>query len=224
MKRFISFISLISTFLFIFAEAPIGKTAKSMKKQGMVNIHDIAPSIKVSLMYARHDNFCNMILYEDLRQAYLHPKAAKALARAQERLKKLRPDLTLKIYDACRPMSIQQKMWDKVKHTKKYFYVSNPAHGGGMHNYGMAVDITICNANNDTIRMGTKIDAMTYLSHIDKERQLVNQHKISKLALANRRLLREVMEYAGFTPLRTEWWHFNYISRSTAKRYYKVIR
>lgn len=39
-------------------------------------------------------------------------------------------------------MSIQQKMWNVVKGTKNDIYVSNPAHGGGMHNYGMAVDIT----------------------------------------------------------------------------------
>ena len=32
------------------------------------------------------------------------------------------------------------------------------------------------------------------------------------------------MRYAGFKPLRTEWWHFNYVSRATAKKYYKVIK
>ena len=32
------------------------------------------------------------------------------------------------------------------------------------------------------------------------------------------------MAYAGFKPLRTEWWHFNYVSRAVAKKYYKVIK
>ena len=37
-------------------------------------------------------------------------------------------------------------------------------------------------------------------------------------------LLREVMRYAGFKALRTEWWHFNLVSRAVAKKYYKPIK
>ena len=63
-------------------------------------------------MYARADNFVGSVLYDDLRQAYLHPEAAAALVKAQKRLKQLHPELSLKIYDAARPMHIQQKMWN----------------------------------------------------------------------------------------------------------------
>lgn len=199
-------------------------TERSMERQGMVDVGTVDNTIKVSLMYSRADNFTGSVLYTDLGRAYLHPKAAKALARAQKELKRLRPDLSLKIYDAARPMSIQQKMWDKVKGTPKYFYVSNPARGGGLHNYGMAVDITLCRANGDTIPMGTKVDHMGKASHIDNEDALVTSGRISRKALDNRRLLRRVMRHAGFKPLRTEWWHFNFISRATAKKYYKVIK
>ena len=200
------------------------KTELSMERQGMVDIHTRDKTIPVSLMYSRADNFTGQVLYTDLTRAYLHPKAAAALAKAQRRLKQLRPDLSLKVYDAARPMSIQQRMWDKVKNTKKYFYVSNPARGGGLHNYGMAVDITLCDARGDTLDMGTKIDYMGPAAHIDREDALVKSGRISRRALENRRLLREVMRYAGFKPLRTEWWHFNLISRATAKKYYKVIK
>lgn len=200
------------------------KTELSMERQGMVDIHTKDKTIPVSLMYSRADNFTGHVLYTDLTRAYLHPKAATALAKAQARLKQLRPDLSLKVYDAARPMSIQQRMWDKVKDTPKYFYVSNPAHGGGLHNYGMAVDITLCDAKGDTLDMGTKIDYMGAAAHIDREEALVKAGRISRQAQKNRRLLREVMRYAGFKPLRTEWWHFNYISRAMAKKYYKVIR
>lgn len=201
-----------------------GRTALSMERQGMVDVTSVDGSIQVSLMYSRADNFTGSVLYDDLRRAYLHPKAAAALAKAQKELKRLRPDLSLKVYDAARPMSIQQKMWDKVKNTPKYFYVSNPARGGGLHNYGMAVDITLCRLNGDSIPMGTKIDHMGMAAHIDNEETLVKEGRISREALDNRRLLRRVMRHAGFTPLRTEWWHFNYISRATAKKYYKVIK
>ena len=154
----------------------------------------------------------------------MHPKAAKALVVAQQRLKQLRPELSLIIFDATRPMSIQQKMWDVVKNTPKYFYVSNPARGGGMHNYGMAVDISICRVGGDTIPMGATVDFMGDLSHIDKEDLLVKNKRITEEARANRKLLREVMAAGGFMPLRTEWWHFNLCSRQEAKRYYKVIK
>lgn len=202
----------------------LSATAQQLAKAGYVNIQDADPSIHVSLMYARADNFTGRVLYGDLREAYLHPKAATALVKAQCRLKQLRPDLSLKVYDAARPMHIQQKMWDAVKNTSKDIYVSNPAHGGGMHNYGLAVDITLCDAKGDTLDMGTKIDYMGRAAHIDAEQQLVASHKISRQALRNRQLLREVMRYAGYRALRTEWWHFNLVSRATAKKYYKAIK
>ena len=203
---------------------PLSKTAQSMAAQGMVNIHDIDTTIRVSLMYSRPDNFTGKILYDDLREGYLHPKAAKALATAEQKLLQLRPELRLIIFDATRPMSIQQKMWDVVKNTPKYFYVSNPARGGGMHNYGMAVDISICKVNGDTIPMGATVDFMGDLSHIDREETLVAQGRITQEARDNRRLLREVMAAGGFMPLRTEWWHFNLCSRKEAKLHYQVIK
>lgn len=200
------------------------RTAQGMARQGLVDIRDTDPSIKVSLMYARADNFTGRVLYGDLREAYLHPLAAKALKKAQKRLKELRPDLCLKVYDAARPMPIQQKMWDAVKNTGHSFYVSNPRNGGGLHNYGLAVDLTLCRLNGDTIPMGVRIDNMDYMSHIDKEDELLAKGKLSREAYDNRRLLRRVMEYAGWRPLRTEWWHFNLRTRAQARKYFKVIR
>lgn len=199
-------------------------TAQSMEKQGLVKVLDVDPSIQVSLMYARADNFCGVVLYDDLREAYLHPQAAKALKKAQTYLKQLYPKLSLKVYDAARPMHIQQIMWDKVKNTSKENYVSNPANGGGMHNYGMAVDITLCNEKGDTLDMGTKIDYMGSAAHIDQEGQLVAQKRISAQARKNRQILRKVMQHAGWMTLKNEWWHFNLCSRATAKKYYKVVK
>lgn len=203
---------------------PPSPTALRMEKQGLVNIQHTDPSIRVSLMYSRADNFTSRVLYADLREAYLHPEAAQALKKAQQRLRELRPDLSLIVFDAARPMAIQQHMWDVVKGTSRHFYVSNPANGGGLHNYGLAVDISICRSNGDTIPMGTNVDAMTTASHIDKEAQLVASGRITRQAMYNRRLLREVMQHGGFKPLRTEWWHFNLRTRAEAKARYKVIK
>ena len=216
----------IITLLFYTAQSGAqteSSTAEKMKKEGYVNVHDLDKTIHVSLMYSRPDNFTGSVLYDDLREAYLHPIAAKAVVKAQKRLKELRPDLSLKIYDAARPMHIQQKMWNKVKGTRKNIYVSNPANGGGLHNYGLAVDITLCKLNGDSIPMGTKIDYMGRAAHIDKEQELVVKKIITKEALNNRLLLREVMRYAGFRALRSEWWHFNFRSRAQARKFFKAI-
>lgn len=197
--------------------------ARRMAAQGLKNVADEAPEVRISLMYTRADNFTGRVLYTSLREAYLHPITMKALKKADERLRQLRPDLRLMVMDATRPMSVQQKMWDAVKNTNQKIYVSNPKNGGGLHNYGLAVDLTLCDLNGDTLTMGVKIDNMTSLSHIDKEDLLLKQGKISREAYDNRRLLREVMRYAGFKPLRTEWWHFNIRTRAQAKQYFKVV-
>lgn len=200
------------------------KTALSLEAAEYVNIHDLDSTIQVDLMYSRADNFTGKVLYTDLKEAYLHPKAAKALVVAQQLLKAERPDLSLKIYDAARPMHIQQYMWDVVKGTSQQKYVSNPKNGGGLHNYGMAVDVTLCDEKGDTLDMGTVIDHLGKWAHIDIEDEMVEKGIISKEAYNNRRLLRTVMKQAGFKTLRTEWWHFNFITRAEAKAHYKAIR
>lgn len=200
-------------------------TAKRMAEQGLVDILSVDSTIQVSLMYSRADNFTGKVLYTDLREAYLHPKAATALAKAQKALKKLRPDLSLKVYDATRPMSVQQKMWNTVVGTRQQNYVSNPRNGGGMHNYGLAVDITLCEAaTGDTLDMGTKVDFLGSYAHIGDEAGLVARHIITPQAKKNRELLRKVMTEAGFKPLKTEWWHFNLVSRAEAKANYKAVK
>lgn len=195
----------------------LSKTAVSIKQQGYVDVQDEDPTIKVSLMYSRPDNFTGKILYKDLKEAFLHPQAAKALAKAQKELKRLRPDLSLIVFDAARPMSIQQQMWDVVKGTSKNIYVSNPANGGGLHNYGFAVDMSICDEKGDTIPMGTLIDHMGKEAHPEYETSMLAEGKISKEAVNNRKLLRRVMSAGGFRVLKTEWWHFNLKTRAQVK-------
>lgn len=198
---------------------------RSMERQGLVDVHTADSSIVVSLMYGRADNFTGRVLYTDLHTAYLHPEAAKALARAQQALQALRPDLSLIIFDAARPMSVQQKMYNVVAGTSKSIYVSNPRNGGGLHNYGLAVDISLCRkTTGDTLHMGTLVDHMSALSHTDKETQFVNSGRMSAEAVANRQLLRRVMREAGFRQLPTEWWHYNLRSRAEAKARYRVIK
>ena len=99
-----------------------------MDSLGLVNIAELDSSIAISLMYTQADNFTGEILYDSLAEAYLHVDAAHALMKAQKTLKELYPSYSLIIYDAARPMSVQRKMWDVVKGTSKYRYISNPNH------------------------------------------------------------------------------------------------
>lgn len=195
----------------------ISNMAKSMKKQGYVDVADYDSTIIVSLMYSRADNFTGKVLYDDMTEAFLHPLAAEALVKAQKELKKLKPEWSLIVYDAARPMSVQQKMWNIVKGTPQNIYVSNPANGGGLHNYGFAVDVSICDENGDSIHMGTVVDHFGKEAHTDNEAALVKAGAMTESAVANRELLRKVMSAGGFKVLRTEWWHFNLKTRNQVK-------
>ncbi len=199
------------------------KTALLLDSLGYENIAERDPSIIIDLMYARADNFVGRVLYNDLREAYLHPVAMKCLLKAQSLLRQRHPGYRLIVYDAARPMSVQQQMWDVVKGTNKDRYVSNPAHGGGLHNYGLAVDISIADSLGNPLSMGTPVDHLGPAAHITNEGTLVASGRITAQDRDNRRLLRSVMKEAGFTPLPSEWWHFNYCSRPEARKRFKVI-
>lgn len=196
-------------------------------ERGFVDVATISPEmIVVDLMYGRPDNFVGEIMYtpaDGPTKAWLHPDAAAALGKAVTALRQERPDLRLKVCDASRPMSVQRKMYATVRRTPKAPYVSNPANGGGLHNYGLAVDITLCDSTGRELPMGTPVDFLGPEANIDKEDLLVKQGKITTQERANRQLLRRIMKSAGFRPLRSEWWHFNLVSRATARARYKVI-
>lgn len=198
-------------------------TAQRLDSIGLVNVARLDSTIAISLLYATPDNFVGEALYDDLTEAYLHPEAAEALLKAQRLLKEKHPGYSLIIYDATRPMSVQRKMWDLVKGTPKSIYVSNPAHGGGLHNYGLAVDISILDAGGIPLSMGTKVDHLGPEAYITNEAQLVKNGVITLQEKKNRELLREVMRGAGFRALHSEWWHFNLYSREVAKKNYKLI-
>ena len=131
-------------------------------------------------MYTQADNFTGEVLYDNLTEAYLHPDAAYALIEAQKALKELHPSYSLIIYDAARPMSVQKKMWNVVKGTSKYKYVSNPNRGGGLHNYGLAVDISIQDSLGQPLPMGTQVDHLGVEAHITNENELVHNVKMSE--------------------------------------------
>lgn len=195
--------------------------AAKMTEYGLVDIATVDPTIIVELKYATTDNFVGENMYGSLSHAYLRPEIAKALSRVQTALKKQNPAYSLIIYDAARPQSVQKLMYDRVKDTKYSRYVAKP-YKGGHHNFGVAVDISIV-CDGVPLDMGTGFDSFSIVSHIDNEDELLRTGKITKEALANRRLLRKLMRAEGFTTYRREWWHFQQYEIGYARANLKLL-
>lgn len=219
--------TLIPLFIYIMLPSVSPLSAQSLASRmsdfGLVDVGRMDSTIQVNLMYAADSNFTGVVLYDDLREAYLHPEAAEALLKAQKELHTLFPGYNLLVKDAARPMSVQKKMFRVVQGTPKANYVANPAKGGGLHNYGLAVDITIADENGNELPMGTPVDHLGSEANIDREEQMVARGVISETERQNRLLLRRVMTTAGFKPLRTEWWHFNLVSKRQAQAKYRLL-
>jgi D-alanyl-D-alanine dipeptidase len=199
--------------------------AKDMELEvlGLVDVATLDEGIIVQLVYGTPYNFLGKVLYKDLTRAYLQPDVAQKLLSAYKALKKIRPDLTLVVYDAARPVSIQHEMWNMVKGTAWDYYVANPTKGGGMHNFGAAVDLSLIDGAGQALPMGTPYDYFGYEANTDKEAELVKTGRITPRELENRLLLRKVMTGAGFRTVKSEWWHFNACSLEEARQQYKLI-
>ncbi|MFP4165342.1 MAG: M15 family metallopeptidase [Chitinispirillaceae bacterium] len=193
-----------------------------LHSRGLVNIHDIDSTIKVELKYASADNFTGSDLYGEFTDCYLQEKAARKLAQANKFLKEIRPDLTLLVADGLRPRHVQQKMWDEVKNTPRQRYVANPR-SGSMHNYGCAVDVTICDSTGTRLDMGTPIDHFGPLAQPRLEKKYLKSGKLTRKQVENRKLLRKIMLEAGFLPLSIEWWHFNAFEKSVIRKKFTIV-
>lgn len=196
---------------------------RRMREMGLVDIREWDPSIQVVLKYATEANFTGKKLYTDLNKAFMLPETARRLVRAQVLLKRMRPGLSLVVYDAARPLSVQREMWEQVKGTPQHIFVSNPERGGGLHNYGAAVDVSLVDTIGRPLNMGSDFDYFGEEARVDRESELLKNGRITPRELENRLLLRKVMVSAGFIPLQSEWWHFNLMSSRKAKQTLALI-
>lgn len=203
----------------------IGKLERSFIQLGLVDIQKNDSSLHVDLRYSTTNNFLGKDVYGSLWRAYLQPDVADKLSKAQQYLKQQHPGYSLVVFDAVRPLSIQQLMWDTIKYSgvDKMKYLTNPKYGS-LHNFGAAVDISILDSLNNELDMGTAFDYFGELAHPQLELKMMNEGKISHAQLMNRQLLRSVMYSAGFFNIQTEWWHFNACSREKALMLYKIIQ
>lgn len=150
---------------------------------------------------------------------FLRKQVVERLLNAEKALKKLGgKNLTFKITDTFRPLSLQRVYFERAKKemiareglTGEELYervthlIADPE-TCPPHSTGGAVDLTIFDlAKQQDLDMGTAVDAMEvdmiYLWH----------PQISEEAKDNRTLLYTAMLSAGFSNLPIEWWHYSY--------------
>ena len=197
---------------------PVLSTATTTTQAGLVDIRLLVPDIAEDIKYAGSDNFVGAPV-----DGYLAPKcflvrpAAEALTRVEH---ELRPrHLRLQLFDCYRPARA-------VKHFVRWAsdlsdQRTKTAHYPGLdkskllgdyiapvsgHSRGATVDLTLlqCDANDShcaPLDMGTGFDFFGPLANTDSPQATPVQH-------ANRALLRDAMEHAGFRNYAMEWWHY----------------
>jgi D-alanyl-D-alanine dipeptidase len=201
------------------------KDTTFLSHYNLVDVQSLNKDIFVELKYATSDNFMGIVLYDRLKNAYLQKDVAERLSKVQDYLSELKPGFHLLIYDALRPVSVQQKMWDALDSlppAQRGKFVSNPKNRS-LHNLGAAVDLTIVNQNGEPLDMGARYDDIRQIAYPSKEKQFLAEGKLSAVHIENRDLLRKVMKSQKFRQLQTEWWHFNACSRDEGLLKYKVL-
>lgn len=212
-----------------------------MRDYGLVDILTLDDEILVDLRYSSNDNFIGEDMYGELDKAYFEKEFANRVVAAQQELRRRRPDLTLLVYDAARPISVQLRMYRTVQGTEFEQFVANGTLGG-RHNYGVAVDVTLATLEGISLEMGTPFDDFNDAASVkltpdssDPKTRTVERYRadlttmmqcglISSEAVENRMLLIEVMYSAGLVPYRREWWHFEEcISMSDTRKKYRLL-
>lgn len=150
----------------------------------------------LDVRYATQYNFTGAKLYP-APAAWLRPEAAKALQTAGEILKK--QGYGIRVLDAYRPLSVQQKMWDLIRDER---YVSDPSVNQGRHTRGTAVDVSLADLMGNPLPMPSGFDDFSEKAHRDFS-------GASPEELRNKKTLEDAMVAAGFEPFPTEWWHYD---------------
>ena len=89
------------------------KTINVNTNKSMIDIEKYIPTIVLDLRYATTNNFMKTKLYPTINYTFLRKPAAEALKKVQTELNK--QGLGIKIFDAYRPYSVTEKMWEPIK-------------------------------------------------------------------------------------------------------------
>jgi D-alanyl-D-alanine dipeptidase len=160
----------------------------------LVEISPARHGVRLAIAYATGDNFTGRPVYAR-PGCYLHPAAAERLEKAVTLARPL--GLTLRIFDAFRPSEAQWRLWEVRPDPE---FLADPRRGSP-HSRGVAVDLTLADAQGAPLDMGTGFDAFTPLSHHGST-------LVPRAAQKNRLLLLGLMSAAGWDFYAREWWHY----------------
>lgn len=185
--------------LFVGTAPPVVAAEAGLMCSGtdLVSLLAIEPRPLFELRYASPYNFLGETLDATLEPRLRCP-VALALQQVQRDLAV--EGLGLKVWDAYRPLAVQQRMWDAVQDER---YVSNPAVNAGRHTRGTSVDVTLVDRLGNERPLPTTFDDFSPAAHVEAP-------GTSPVTAANARRLRAAMERRGFVRLDTEWWHFDW--------------
>jgi D-alanyl-D-alanine dipeptidase len=181
----------------IFSVTGISQFAAAQTDLPLVDIRSVDRTIKIDLRYGGPNNITGHALYPPGTRALVRPEVAKRLAVAQAYLRKHK--YKLKIWDAYRPKSVQVQLWQA---SQKNDFVADPeTPNGSLHSWGIAVDATLVDSHNRSVKMPTDFDDFTPTAmwHYQGPDPLIHSHLV---------LLQIAMRKAGFYGTRAEWWHF----------------
>ena len=180
------------------------------------------PQVRVDLRYASTRNLLGHDLYSPHDCAWLHAEAAAALELSAQWLQAHHPELRLCVLDAARPHRVQELFWTHVQGTPMERYFANPARRS-IHSFGLAVDLTLLDAQGHELDMGTGFDDTTELSHPALEDQFAAQGRLQPEHLRHRAILRHAMQHGGWQGIATEWWHFDFGDRDAVRAGFRLI-
>ena len=176
------------------------------------------PGITGKNLYGFTKKYNSKIDKETYYVPLLYP-TAKKLQRAYNKARS--EGYNLKVYDSYRPHDITistnnyfRKLYNsnnKVKNAINYDKEGNYwgpswflASSVSAHNKGIALDITITNSNNQELKAQTAYDTLDTSSIVKYNNNVSNK-------------LRTIMLSQGFSPLESEWWHFQDNDYKTSK-------
>lgn len=156
-------------------------------------IQSTIPDAIIDLRYATANNVTGKVLYHRVN-AVLRRPVLVALTMAAGNLRE--HGYRLVIWDAYRPLAVQSELRKVCSDEQYVAEVSN-------HCRGISADLTLANEAGKYLDMGTDYDNFSERAHQDTA-------LITSEQAANRQILKQAMVYAGFTPLSSEWWHFDF--------------
>jgi D-alanyl-D-alanine dipeptidase len=178
--------------------------------------------VRMDLRYGTFNNVTGHDLYCGIQRAFLHRDALPKLKRALALIAKELPGYSIVVFDAARPMYAQAALKRTVAGTPYTNYVSS-GKTGGLHNYGLALDIGLADSTGALLDMGTDFDSFEKCAGEVGEAAALESGRLTQQQIDNRNLFRNIMKRAGWVTLPSEWWHFNAYTRAYTKEHYPLF-